>query len=193
MNLNRMTKEQLFDYYKQIAGRANKRLERLEKSGLTNGTAYRTAMKATATQQIRKSGGRRFSLSKPKNIQELRSRVRATEGFLSDVTSTPGGIKKVAKKIAKTIEKKYGLTLTPEQVGQTFESGLWSSLNNRYGSGTAVIIMGSVQKSDGKLKDTLEDLSNKNVYLSESEQRSLGRTMRKYKKDNSIDFLYHQL
>ena len=190
MNLNTMTQSQLFDYYKTIAGRANKRLERLEKAGMTSGSAYKRAMRTTSTTQVRKSSGRRFSTAKPANIGELRKRVREVESFLGNVTSTPGGVRKVSKKIARTIKERYGLDLSPDQVAQTFDSGLWQKLNERYGSSTAVQILAETQKSAGNMKKVISGLSEQNQYVSEGEWQNIEGVLIEYRKDKNLSFLY---
>ena len=196
MNYNALSFEDLLSEYKLLAGRANKRLERLEKSGFTTGSAYKSAMRSThgirkaAGVKIPRGSGRRFTTAKPTSVKELRSRINAVKQFLADETSTPGGVKKVGARIGGTLKNKYGLDLSPEQIKSTFEGALWSKLNNRFGSGTAVKIIAELQKSGGSVKDALKQLKDQNIYLSTSEQKSLAATISNYKRANKIGYLF---
>lgn len=203
MNLNSLTMAELSDYYKTIAGRANKRLERLEKAGLQRGSAYRSAMMSTQRMSSGRGSGRRFSMKWPSNVGELRQRVSAVRTFLSDVTSTPGGVKKVGKKISGTLKSRYGLDLAPEDIRGVFDSALWENLNSRYGSATAVSILGSLKRNQGKIGQVVKDLADKNVYtydketgeksavyLSPGEDKSLRGVLSYYKGKHAIDVLY---
>ena len=181
---------ELVAQYKLLAGRANKRLARLEKAGMTTGSAYKSAMRITS--KYGTPGGKRFSAAVPKNTRTLKARMNEIRSFLEDVTSTPTGVRSVGEKIGSSLSDKYGLELDPEQIKATFEGALWSKLNNRYGSATAVKILASLQKSNGSVKDMLKDLQDQHVFLSSREKMSLSATIGNYKRSNKIGYLFEE-
>lgn len=190
MNYNLLSYDELLAQYRLLAGRANKRLERLEKAGMKTGSAYKSAQIATSRMKGARGSGRRFSLSNPGSVKALRGRMNEVKSFLSDVTSTPAGVRKVGQKIGGTLKSSYGLELTPEQIKATFEGALWAKLNNRFGSGTAVKIIAELQKSGGDVKNMLKSLQEQNIYLSTSEKKSLAATLGNYKRANKIGYLF---
>lgn len=187
---NTLSFDELLARYRLLADRANKRLKSLERAGMTTGSAYKNAMRVTSRISGPKGSGKRFPLAKPANARQLKSRINEVQGFLSDVTSTPTGVRSVGQKIGGTISEKYGLDLDPEEIKQTFEGALWSKLNNRYGSDTAVKIIAALQKSEGNVKDALKALQDQHVFLSGREKMSIAATIGNYKRSNKIGYLF---
>lgn len=190
---NVLSYDELLAKYRLLAGRANKRMERLEKAGRTVGSAYRSAARSAASMRAASgSSGRkdRFPTSRPADLRELRARINAVQNFLSDQTSTPAGLRKVDATIGVTLKQKYGLRLDPEQIKATFEGALWNKLNNRFGSATAVQIIASLQRTKGNVQWMLNDLSERNVYLSGKERMSLAATISNYRRANKINYLF---
>lgn len=193
MNYNLLSFDDLLSEYKTLAGRANKRMERLEKAGMTTGSAYKAG--ARSASKIKASSGGtgskfRFPTKRPADVKELRSRMNAVQDFLNDQTSTPAGVRKVGAKIGGTLKNKYGIDMSSEQIKATFDGALWSKLNNRFGSGTAVKIIAELQKSKGDVKAALTALQDQNVYLSGKEKMSIAATIGNYKRANKITYLF---
>lgn len=182
--------DDLLAEYDRLAAKADARLRRLEQAGKTGGSAYKSA--AQSVPKKPQAGGKpRFrSGGRPKTKREARARINAVNRFLNEESSTLKGQAAIASRIGETIKSKYGLNLTGEQIKSTFDGALWSKLNQRYGSGTAVKILASIQKSKGSAKKTLEDLAEKNVFLSTNEKKSLAATIGAYARKQGIEKLY---
>ena len=80
-----------------MAAKANKRLQRLEKNGMTEVTAYKKFMDG---------GGAKFSIQGKTNA-EVKAEVNRLNSFLDDVTSTITGINKRAANVADRFDIKY--------------------------------------------------------------------------------------
>lgn len=79
------------------ASLANKRIQRLEKAGLTDSPAY---------QRYIKDGGQRFSV-RGKTYREVQSEVAKLDRFISSQTSTIRGVNTVLKEMAENTGIKY--------------------------------------------------------------------------------------
>lgn len=145
------TRESLLKEYKRIANTADKRLLSLEnlskQEGYTNikRWAYNDAM-----QDIKKwsgEGRRRFSTKPPESTQGLIAKIKDIRRFLNAPTASKRSITQMYNKEAKTINERYGLDLSWEDMGKFFESKTWEKLSKKFGSKTAVKMIGSIQKS----------------------------------------------
>ena len=147
---------ELLKVYRTAAKAADQRLVRLER--LTQEENFRIADKwayARAQRDIEQwsgEGATRFNTAPPKSAAALRAKIEDIRHFLTAPTSTKTGIKQVYIDKAKKINEKYGTSLKWDQVGKVFESNLWRSLDKRYGSKTAVKVLGRVQKYKNKKK-----------------------------------------
>ena len=181
---NLLSRDELVAQFKLIGGRANKRLERLEKAGMTTTSAYKHGTKAAA----RTGGNKRFSLSvRGLTTRQIKARMNTVNEFMNDVTSTPGGARKVAQKIGGTVKARYGLDLgSAEDIKAVFEGALYKKLEAKFDPYMAMYILAEVQKSDGDVKKILEGLrdtfSKNNVFMSEKEFRSLSGTLGSWKR-----------
>lgn len=96
-----ITQEQRVKQFRAEASRkaslANKRIQRLEKAGLTDSPAY---------QRFIKDGGKRFSI-RGKTFREVQSELAKLDRFISSQTSTIKGVNTVLKDIAKNTGVKY--------------------------------------------------------------------------------------
>ena len=169
----------------RLAGRADQRLRSLEKSGRTGSAAYRSAQKSISTF----SEGKRFRANIPQGGRELRARYRQVEKFLREETSTIRGEKRVRERVGRSIEERYGLELTGDQISALFQGALWHKLNQKYGSDTAMKIVGALQRSEGDKKALYEDLARQNVFLSSSEKSLTTRYINQELRANGIDYL----
>lgn len=181
---NVLSRDELVVQFKLLGGRANKRMERLEKAGMTTTSAYKHGSRAAA----RTGGNKRFSLSvRGLTTRQIKARMNTVNEFLNDVTSTPGGARKVAQKIGGTVKARYGLDLgSAEDIKAVFEGALYKKLESKFDPYMAMYILAEVQKSDGDVKKILEGLrdtfSKNNVFMSEKEFRSLSGTLGSWKR-----------
>lgn len=75
------------------ASMANKRLDRLEKAGMTSSPAYESFME--------RRGGERFSI-RGKSYREVQTELAEVNRYLDSATSSITGAKKILKEMAKT-------------------------------------------------------------------------------------------
>lgn len=147
---------ELLKVYRTAAKAADQRLVRLER--LTQEENFKIADKwayARAQRDIEQwsgEGATRFNTAPPKSAAALRAKIEDIRHFLTSPTSTKTGIKQVYIDKAKKINDKYGTSLKWDQVGKVFESDLWRSLDKKFGSKTAVKVLGRVQKYKDKKK-----------------------------------------
>ena len=147
---------ELLKVYRTAAKAADQRLVRLER--LTQEENFKIADKwayARAQRDIEQwsgEGATRFNMAPPKSAAALRAKIEDIRHFLTSPTSTKTGIKQVYVNKAKKINDKYGTSLKWDQVGKVFESDLWRSLDKKFGSKTAVKVLGRVQKYKDKKK-----------------------------------------
>lgn len=179
--------DNLLKEFKKLAKRADQRLVRMEQTGKTNVGAYRGAMRKISQFS---AGGTRFNIKPPKDIRGLRSRISAVREFLSSETSTAKGRKAVSARIRSTIKDKYGLDLkTDAEVEAVFEGGLWSQLNARFGSDTAIQILATVQQSDEKVKDAILDASDR-YFVSEKGAEDADAIIGQFIQDSNIGKIF---
>ena len=110
-----ITKDNIKDIKKEmvkLSSMANKRIQRLEKSGLENTPSY---------QKWVKDGSVKFGV-KGKTHNELQKELTRLKGFISSETSTVKGINNVLKDMAKNTGVKYkNLTELRKKAGKFFE------------------------------------------------------------------------
>lgn len=159
--------DSLLKQYRKLAKRADQRLVRLEqlsgKAGFKNvlSWAYGKAMKS-----IRQWSGEtasRFNTKPPEKISSLRAKIRDIQDFLSMKTSEKRKILGIYKKRADTLNKNYGTSFTWEDAGKFFESAEWEKMEQEYGSKTAVMAVGQIQRNEDAIVEAIE--ANRDVNL----------------------------
>lgn len=100
--------DELYKFYKSKAKTANRNIKKIQDY---MGTADSWAVKKLKSRMENKlyngwTSGNRVSLSKPKDIKELKARLSALDKFFQSKTHTVRGIKKVEKEIKETIKEK---------------------------------------------------------------------------------------
>lgn len=100
--------DELYKIYKSKAKTANRNIKKIQDY---MGTAEAWAIKKLKSRMENKlyngwTSGNRVSLSKPKDIKELKARLSALDKFFQSKTHTVRGIKKVEKEIKETIKEK---------------------------------------------------------------------------------------
>ena len=187
--------DDLVKVYKKMAHDADRRLLRLEAaSKLENMKVASRWAYARAMRDIEGwsgEGARRFETKPPKSKAGLEAKIEDIKTFLLAPTSTPGGIKKIAKKRAKTINEQFGTDFKWDQVGKFFDSKLYSELDSKYGSKTAMKVVARIRKKKRKdVEKAIEDAEKKDVRVPDDMVDSLVKqTITEYGKD-VLDALY---
>lgn len=171
--------------FEKLAHRADTRLLRLEQKGLTGTAAYKSAMRMISSY---KAGGTRFRVSlKGLTKAQVASRLNKVRTFLNEKTSTVTGRQELASGASKTIKDKYGLDLSPDQLGAIFDGVLWQKLNTMFDSKTAAKILGTIQKHKGSLKAAFKDLAEQKIYIDKSDKARISGTIGAFTRYHKID------
>ena len=171
--------------FEKLAHRADTRLLRLEQKGLTGTAAYKSAMRMISSY---KAGGTRFRASlKGLTKAQVASRLNKVRTFLNEKTSTVTGRQELASGASKTIKDKYGLDLSPDQLGAIFDGVLWQKLNTMFDSKTAAKILGTIQKHKGSLKAAFKDLAEQKIYIEKSDKARISGTIGAFTRYHKID------
>lgn len=171
--------------FERLAHRADTRLLRLEQRGLTGTAAYKSALRMISSY---KAGGTRFRASlKGLTKAQVASRLNKVRTFLSEKTSTVTGRQELASGTSKTIKDRYGLDLTPDQLGAIFDGVLWKKLNTMFDSKTAAKIIGSIQKHKGSLSAAFKELAEQKVYIDKSDKAKISGTIGAFTRWHKID------
>lgn len=104
-DVKRLSRSELAKVTSRLASAGNKRLRRMEKSGITYSPAYSSAMR----------GGGNFSV-KGKGVNELRTEFARVRNFLNLKTSTVKGAKEFKKKFENMTSG-----LSNNQIGEFFD------------------------------------------------------------------------
>ena len=172
--------------FERLAHRADTRLLRLEQKGLQGTAAYKSAMRMISS--YKGPGGTRFRASlKGLTKAQVASRLNKVRTFLSEKTSTVTGRQEIASGASKTIKDKYGLDLTPDQLGAIFDGVLWQKLNTMFDSKTAAKIIGSIQKHKGSLSAAFKELAEQKIYLDKSDKARISGTIGAFTRYHKID------
>lgn len=151
--------EDLKKEYKQLAKRADQRLVRLEKLSQEPGfeavTKYAYAKAMRDIKHWSGEEGKRFNRNMPKRIRSIEAAIQDMKQFLDAPTSAKTGIIKTYKQKADTINEKYGTNFTWQDLANYYNSGLADKLNSEYGSKTALIVMGVIQKQEKDVVDAI--------------------------------------
>lgn len=171
--------------FEKLAHRADTRLLRLEQKGLTGTAAYKSAMRMISSY---KAGGTRFRVSlKGLTKAQVASRLNKVRTFLNEKTSTVTGRQELASGASKTIKDRYGLDLSPDQLGVIFDGVLWQKLNTMFDSKTAAKILGTFQKHKGSLKAAFKELAEQKIYIDQSDKAKISGTIGAFVRYHKID------
>lgn len=159
--------ETTLGYYERIAATADNRLRAIEalrhQTYFTNVDQYAYAR---AMRDIQSYGGnKRFSTKPPESAKELSAKISDIKRFLNAPTSTKSGIIEVYEERAQTLNERYGLNMDWKELADLFESGLFSNLEGRYASETAMRIIGTIR---GLSKKQIEGIKNNKNMKGES-------------------------
>lgn len=152
-------------YYRRIAKVADQRLVSLESyaydkyfGGVLN-YAYKGAM-----HDLQKYGeGHRFNTKPPQSVNELRAKIKDIEKFILSETSTKTGVKRTYIQKANTVNERYGTNFTWMDLANYYMSGMADKMDRMFGSKTAMMVIGQLQKQSKKIKNDI--LKGKDVKL----------------------------
>lgn len=156
----------LTDWQKTMKS-ADQKLRRIEKLAENEGYkqilnyAYAEAMNALKSY----GGGKRFDTAIPLtadghiDIRKAKRKMNVAQQFMDKPTSTKRGIEKVYNTRTETIKKKYGVALSPSQTKAFYDSALWKKLDTKFGSKTALKVIGKIQ---GNREDVLKLIKKSN-------------------------------
>ena len=162
-----MANKRFYADLRSKAKRANQRMLRLEREGITS-AAYQAAQAKLEVLGRQASGdkGRRFSESGKATYNEMRLQSMILDEFLNAVTSTVSGTKQYYEDVWETSNEEYDL----DEAGITKEEWLdfWDNMPDRkerlYGSDQIIAIIRAYEIKNGDLKDkdkmTMEEIAN---------------------------------
>ena len=166
----------LLKQYRSLAKKADQRLLRLERLSKEPGFknvlswAYQKAMKSI--RQWSGEAASRFNVKPPTKTTSLRAKIRDIEDFLHMKTSEKRKIVKIYKKRADTLNKNNGTNFTWEDVGKFFESGEWEKMEKEYGSKTAIMAVGEIQKNEDAIIEAIEAHRDANLKIENKKVKS---------------------
>ena len=168
--------DSLVKEYRRLAKRADQRLVRLENLSGNKGFknvlswAYQKAMKSI--KQWSGQDANRFNTKPPSKTSSLRAKIRDIEQFLGMRSSTKKGIMTSYKKRADTLNKNNGTNFTWEDVGKFFESGEWEKMEKEYGSKTAIMAVGEIQRNEDAIVEAIEAHRDANLKIENKKVKS---------------------
>lgn len=151
--------------YQKLAKTANRRMYKLEK--LAEHPDYKAvlgyAYKDVAHELEIRGLGRRFPMSVARmsanktDIRALKALINTLQDFLDAPSSTKRGIDKTYSRRAQSLNKQYGTDFTPENMRDFFEASVWKKINDRFGSKTAMRVIGAIQKNADTIIQEVND------------------------------------
>lgn len=155
--------ESIEKWYDRIADTADTRLRKMEKLAMSNkkfATAPQWAY-ARAMKDIKKWGGKsRFSSNMPTTKRQLMAKISDIRTFLNAPTSSKKSIEKIYDKRLATFASTevnakgkggYGVSFTWESMAKYYETGIAQKWNQTFGSKTALMVIGELQKNKDKI------------------------------------------
>lgn len=185
--------ESLEKYYHRLAKTADQRLVRLE--SYEHDKYFKPATQwaySRAQHDLQKWTGKgpgakklRFNTAAPKGEEKLISKINDIKQFLSSPTSTKKGIIDVYQKRADTVNEKYGTRFDWKSLAKYYDSGQADLWDSKFGSKTALRIIGKIQKEGKKVIEKINEAVTKDQ---KAEDKSMADAMvRKALKDNELN------
>lgn len=176
---------ELKEQYKILQKGANDRLYELEQVAKKNNPYYQGLLNfayADAIEDIEAQTGTQTTRFKKasKDYDELLAQVKDIKHFLSQRTSTITGIRSV-QKASNTMNEKYGLDITWQEMEKYFASGLADKMDKKYGSKTALQTIGKIQTGGKKLIADIRKKVRQHETISQDESYIL-----KMAKENNV-------
>lgn len=150
----RFTNTEIETAYRTLAKRVNQRLVRLDQAKVKTG-------RFEAVTYLRSVGRRRFKerirIESKEEMKRIRKELTIMQGFLSSSRSTMGGRKAILKAIGKTMDDRYGVKLSQQNLDDFLNSFEDTKAAAPFGSEQILKILGTVTNEKTK-KETLNDI-----------------------------------
>lgn len=171
--LSNKSDKELYAIRKKLAKRLNQRMRRIESAGIDYGAIK--IYKQDVARYYPGNKGFKESLGKTKGIS-VKHEISLLQNLLNLPTSTLPGIKKIRKKAMATFEERYNVKFKNVQQYEEFiTSSTWKKIEELYGSGTALDIIATSQKSVSEIQKDVESFIAKNdKYTSADIAKQLG-------------------
>ena len=171
--LSNKSDKELYAIRKKLAKRLNQRMRRLERAGIDYGAIK--SYKKDVARYYPGNKGFKESLGKTKGIS-VKHEISLLQNLLNLATSTLPGIKKIRKKAMATFEEKYAVKFKNVQQYEDFiTSETWKKLEELYGSGTALDLIATSQKTVSQIQKDVEDfIAKTDRYTSSDIAKQLG-------------------
>ena len=173
--------------YKKLAKRADQRLVRLEQLSKQQRRGFEKILDwgyASAMRSIEHWSGKdanRFNRDMPELTRSLKAKISDIERFLHMISSSISRVKKSYRDRANKINDLYGTKFTWEDLGKFFESERWEKLEEKYGSSTAILTVGEIQKNDEAILSSIENSSKLNLKISNRQvKRAINEQISEY-------------
>ena len=164
-------KTQLINEYKRLAAAADNRLQRWEK--LAQQKDFAVVKKwsyARAMQDIKKwrgEGRKRFGQTPPRTVQGIKAKMRDIRTFMESPTSQKKTIIEIYKKRAQTYKERYGINADWQTMAVFFERNYYQSIFKRYGSKTAMKMIGEISRNEKEIKEAIQKSNTEELYLTD--------------------------
>jgi hypothetical protein len=155
--------------YRQLAKKADQRLVRLEKLAQEeNFKGVKQFAYARAQRDIRAWSGenaRRFNTSPPRTLQSLKAKIADIQNFLDSKTSTRRDIITYYEKRNKTVQDRYGITGSWQQMANYYRRGINKRFDAKYGSKTALRAIGMIQQNKKQIQEDMRKKKHVDLQL----------------------------
>ena len=173
--------ESLSKWLDRISDTADTRLRKMEKLAMKDkkfATAPQWAY-ARAMKDIQKWGGKsRFSANQPTTKRQIMAKISDIRTFLNAPTSSKKSIEKIYDKRLATFASTevnakgrggYGVNFTWESMAKYYETGIAQKWNQTFGSKTALMVIGELQKNKGQIARKLAATNVKDWRIEDGE------------------------
>ena len=191
-DVNQKPGESLEKYYRRLAKTADQRLVRLEKLAKEPNYepaelwAYRRArIDITKWNRGTPPDKYRFNVAPPKDPEQLMAKINDIKSFITRPTSTKKGITDVYKKRADTLNRKFGTNFTWQQMAKYYSSGKAELWDSKFGSKTALRVIGTIQKHRDKISAAIKSADITHLDLPDTKPVIL-RQVKKALEDNKL-------
>ena len=170
-NAGQKPNETLEHYYRRLAKTADQRLVRLEKLSKekyfepATDWAYSSAMRDIKTWNGQTA--KRFNTAPPVSEEKLIAKINDIKKFLDSSTSTKTGITNAYIKKANTFNEKYGTDFTWDQVAKYFDRKTADRFAAKFGSKTALKVIGRIQDKMNETGKSIDEISYKDIKTSD--------------------------
>ena len=173
--------ESLSKWLDRISDTADTRLRKMEKLAMKDkkfATAPQWAY-ARAMKDIQKWGGKeRFSANQPTTKRQIMAKISDIRTFLNAPTSSKKSIEKIYDKRIATFSSTevnvkgkggYGVDWTWETMAKYYETGIAQKWNQTFGSKTALMVIGELQKNKEQIARKLAATNVKDWRIEDGE------------------------